>query len=360
MSEKSETTESRIQSLRGLRGWAMLLIVLWHLNAVFPGNLPRLGNLGVDLFLMLSGFLIARKCAGPSAPLGSFRSSAAYLFRKLKSSYFLYLVPAVPVFLLDVFAAPVKPSGPLWRLLSYGTLTQSWIPAPWIYWGVNGAGWFLPVVLFAYLMTPLVRKVVGRFGPLSVMIACLVLQVAAEAVAERFLSETLCDWVLYICPAYRLLDFTLGFCAWRLMNGSAPSAFRSLRTPGSRLLSLCFAALVAVIGVLLALQPEYLKYVAFHLPELWILMIVASEKSAVAVALNRNPVMTRLGDLSRIIFFTHVPVMRLTGIVWRRILGTDHAFLQWLVSLGVIILFAVAAEKIKKGHGFKNPRPRAS
>ena len=27
---------------------------------------------------------------------------------------------------------------------------------------------------------------------------------------------------------------------------------------------------------------------------------------------------------------------------------------------GVIILFAVAAEKIKKGHGFKNPRPRAS
>lgn len=328
----------RIESLQGLRGWAILLVVLWHLNPLFPGSLPRLGNVGVDFFLMLSGFLVARKCASADA-MPTFRSFAASAFRKLKGSYLLYMVPAVPVFLLDVFAGPVRPSSPLLRVLAYGTLTQSWVPASWIYWGVNSAGWFLPVLLFCYLATPVVRKAAGRFGARPLLLAVLVLQAGAELLAGRFLSEALSDWLLYICPAWRVLDFTLGFCAWSLFA-----------SPGRRLsprsLDALYLSLLAVLAGLLLLRPDVLKYVLFHPFELALLWVVASERSALSNALNRNRVLVRLGDLSPVVFLTHVPVIRLTGMLWRRLFGPDLAFPQWIVSLILVFLCAAAADRL--------------
>ena len=90
----------------------MLMIVLWHLNSLYPGTLPKLGDRGVEFFLLISGFLIARKCEG-TASLDSFRSSSSYVFQKIKSSYLLFILPAVPVFILDVLAGPVKIEVPL-------------------------------------------------------------------------------------------------------------------------------------------------------------------------------------------------------------------------------------------------------
>ena len=331
----------RIKSLQGLRGWAILMIVLWHLNPLFPGNLPKLGNLGVEFFLMLSGFLIARKC-DMSSDLRDFHSSAAYTFRKLRSSYPLYLFPAVPVFLLDVFAGPVKPEAPFYQLLSYCTLTQSWIPVSWIYWGVNGAGWFLPVVLFCYLMTPIIRKTVQKLGAGSVFFVCLLLQVAAELLADRFLTESFSDWLIYICPAYRLLDFALGFCAWHFFTQHRNESKRRLYA------DILFVCLLFVLAGLLLSRPAFMKYVLFHPFEIALLLTVASEKSILSNALNRNRVMIRLGDLSRIIFFTHVPVIRLTGIIWRRLFNPDLVFPLWIVSLLMILLFAVVTDRILK------------
>ena len=127
----------------------MLMIVLWHLNSLYPGTLPKLGDRGVEFFLLISGFLIARKCEG-TASLDSFRSSSSYVFQKIKNSYLLFILPAVPVFILDVLAGPVKIEAPLWQLLSFCSLTQSWIPDIRICWGVSRTGWFLPVLLYCY------------------------------------------------------------------------------------------------------------------------------------------------------------------------------------------------------------------
>ena len=316
----------------------MLMIVLWHLNSLYPGTLPKLGDRGVEFFLLVSGFLIARKCEGP-ASLDTFRSSASYVVQKIKSSYWLFILPAVPVFILDVLAGPVKIEAPLWQLLSFSSLTQSWIPDARICWGVSRTGWFLPVLLYCYLVTPLIRKAVRRFGARPVLLACLVIQVASELLAKHFLPEFYYEWLIYVFPAYRALDFTLGFCAWHI--------FRSpVREPSPRALDTLYLALLAVLTALSLYRPVFLKYVLFHPFEIALLLIVASEKSVVANALNRNRAIVRLGDLSRIIFFTHVPVIRLIGMIWRRLFGPDLAFPQWIVSLLAVFLFALAVEKL--------------
>ena len=330
----------KIRSLQGLRGWAMLMIVLWHLNSLYPGTLPKLGDRGVEFFLLISGFLIARKCEG-TASLDSFRSSSSYVFQKIKSSYLLFILPAVPVFILDVLAGPVKIEAPLWQLLSFCSLTQSWIPDVRICWGVSRTGWFLPVLLYCYLITPLIRKAVRRFGARAILLACLVIQVASELLAKHFLPEFYYEWFIYIFPAYRALDFTLGFCAWHIFRST-------VRKPSPRSLDVLYLALLAILTALSLYRPVLLKYVLFHPFEIVFLLIVASEKSVIANLLNRNHAIVRLGDLTRIIFFTHLPVIRLTGMLWRRLFGPDQAFLQWIVSLLAVFLFALTVEKLTR------------
>ena len=330
--------EQKIRSLQGLRGWAILMIVLWHLNSLYPGTLPKLGDRGVEFFLLISGFLIARKCDGP-APLDTFRSSTSYVLRKIKSSYWLFILPAVPVFILDVLAGPQKIEVPVWQLLSFCTLTQSWIPDARICWGVSRTGWFLPVILFCYLMTPLIRKTVRRFGARSVLLVCLAVQVASELLAKHFLPEFYYEWLIYICPAYRVLDFTLGFCAWHLSR--APG-----RQPSPHTRDIFYIALLAILTGLSLLRPVFLKYVLFHPFEIALLLIIASEKSPLANLVNRNRPIVRLGDLSRVIFFTHVPLIRLTGMAWRRLFGPDLPFPQWIVSLLLVLLAGYCVQSL--------------
>ena len=51
----------KIKSIQGIRGYAITMIVLWHLNSIFPGNLPAFGDRGVEFFFLISGLLISIK-----------------------------------------------------------------------------------------------------------------------------------------------------------------------------------------------------------------------------------------------------------------------------------------------------------
>ena len=51
----------KMKCIQGIRGIAIFLIVLWHLNSVFPNCLPAFGDRGVEFFFLISGFLIGLK-----------------------------------------------------------------------------------------------------------------------------------------------------------------------------------------------------------------------------------------------------------------------------------------------------------
>ena len=75
----------KIQAIQGLRGVAIILIVLWHLNSLFPLILPPLGDRGVEFFLIISGFLVAAKHLNGNS-LNKFSGSMRYSFNKIKMS----------------------------------------------------------------------------------------------------------------------------------------------------------------------------------------------------------------------------------------------------------------------------------
>lgn len=45
----------KMKCIQGIRGIAIFLIVLWHLNSVFPNCLPAFGDRGVEFFFLYQG-----------------------------------------------------------------------------------------------------------------------------------------------------------------------------------------------------------------------------------------------------------------------------------------------------------------
>ena len=95
------TPAPRFAGLDGLRAVAVLLVVLCHL---FPGGFLHSGFVGVDVFFVLSGFLIATLVGQEVETTGGFRAGPFYRRRVAR------LVPA-----LWVMIAAVALAGLVWR-----------------------------------------------------------------------------------------------------------------------------------------------------------------------------------------------------------------------------------------------------
>src|SRR5262245_43689955 len=78
---------SRVPELDGIRGIAVLMVVGFHLAGIYSGFL------GVDIFFVLSGFLITSILLREYHELGTIRLRAFYFRRALR------LLPALAVFL---------------------------------------------------------------------------------------------------------------------------------------------------------------------------------------------------------------------------------------------------------------------
>lgn len=144
----------RIPALDGLRAIAVLLVLFSHvyLTRGFPlGRLPhlvdRLGNLGVDVFFVLSGFLITTLLCRERERSQRISLRAFYLRRVLR------IVPAYLVFLLFVGGLAVAGRAEISRgdWLAAGTYTMNFRAHP--AWEV-GHIWSLSIEEHFYLLWP--------------------------------------------------------------------------------------------------------------------------------------------------------------------------------------------------------------
>lgn len=82
-------------SLNGLRGISILMVVAYHIvdlyNIPVYGNLGFMGPLGVDIFFVISGFLITTLCVKEKVKYGSISLKAFYMRRVLRIVPVAYL-----------------------------------------------------------------------------------------------------------------------------------------------------------------------------------------------------------------------------------------------------------------------------
>ncbi len=228
-----------IRSLTGLRFLAAFHVMLFHNTVGFHSHLPGLviafinmGDLGVTLFFVLSGFVLAYTYRGRAREnLPGFWSAR---FARVYPVYLLGLVAAVPIFITDRLPE-MQPHQVAVTLVSVLTLTQAWFPASAC--KLNCPGWSLSVELVFYLLFPFLAAGLARLGRrplLAVALTCVV-----ASFAFQFLQPLVTD-ALYpragfpnevrlmvgANPLYHIPSFVIGVCLglWYASGGVLPAA----------------------------------------------------------------------------------------------------------------------------------------
>ena len=256
----------RLEALTGLRGLAAWYVVFYHIRLTLTDLLPApvvaalaKGYLAVDLFFMLSGFVLwlnhGARFARPDAAL-----VGRFWWRRIARIWPLHAVVLAGFcgfVALLVLTGRDRSGYPLHELPLHLLLVQNWGFTPQLTW--NHPAWSISAELAAYLLFPLVAWLTRRdwspaalLGWLAVLLAALHALFAAGG--HRILGADIVHLGLPRC----LIEFTAGTFAARLwlhwQGHPAASRFAWLGTLGAAVTGLAEYARPLDVDVVIAAE----------------------------------------------------------------------------------------------------------
>ena len=352
-----------VPSFDGLRGIAVLWVVMFHYVALGDaardpwiraiGAIPlvdavvRNGYLGVDLFFLISGFLLTlpwfvHRAAGQDAP--SAREFYARRVRRIVPAYYVQLA------LLFLLFVPLLRGWDYWKrdlyviawnAVAHAGFLQLTSPLTSGSLAVNGALWTLAIEAQYYLLLPLLAPFIVR-APIRVTVAAFALAIAWQWLARhgfdawialqmrwgahwRWTEETVRHLQLTQLPAY-LGHFALGSAlglAWLQWRDKAPvlRPWLAFAAAGA------FALLLAAVGTREAIAGEQTWLVTTF--TLAILLLAAAFGGRVAHALLDRGPLAFAGRVSYSAYLYHLPLLLLwnANVPWRDSGGALPAYL---------------------------------
>jgi peptidoglycan/LPS O-acetylase OafA/YrhL len=336
-----------IPALDGVRGIAVLWVIAFHYVVLAPHADPWMealsrapwldgllhhGYLGVDLFFLLSGFLLVLPWLARAA-----RAQPAPIAREFYRRRVLRIVPAYYVHLVLLFVAILpmlrgwmywRPDAYVvaWNAIAHGAFLHLTSPLTSPSLGVNGALWTLAIEAQFYLVLPLVAPVFVR-APVRATLAAVVVASAWRWAAMHDLEPLVAiylrmgahwNWpeagvrhLLAIqLPAY-LGHFALGALlasAWwrwreRPRRAGQPAALAFTAVAG-------FAILVHVLGGAPAPWGE-LTWVLLALALAMLLLAAAFSRAGFAHGVLARGPLAFVGRISYSAYLYHLPVLLL-------------------------------------------------
>jgi peptidoglycan/LPS O-acetylase OafA/YrhL len=300
-----------LPAIDGLRALSIIAVLLYH-----DGELVRGGYLGVDVFFVLSGFLIT------SLLFQEWRRTARVDLRGFYLRRALRLFPALAALLAVALAfALLRPNAPqspkILRGVGYSVLyLTNWIAAPDpMALGPLSHTWSLAVEEQFYLLWPLVFLGLLRLTKGRPRLSAAIFGLAALAAAWRagLYLAGVSSWRLYVGTDSRADSLLVGGAiAVALAHGDLPRLVGGARA--SRVLGLVGAA---VIGWFMIGTP--LQWGGYYLG---VFTVIALAAGALVIAVATNPTwaVTRflstaplvwVGRLSYALYLWHFPIFGL-------------------------------------------------
>lgn len=303
-----------IGALTVLRGLAAWWVVLYHFREhLMPASLPWLnavsgpGYLAVDLFFVLSGFVIALSCARHFDQGITMSGTRDFLVRRLARIYPLHLV--MMIFYLTIPAAILTLSSAKtlngnyetsYFLLAVG-LIHNWGFTDNLQWNVPS--WSISTEWFAYLCFPaLIWLASGRlrtFGRnvAAILVVATIIALLFALAGTQSIGEKIPQLGMYRC----VLEFAIGICVY---NANRAVAGRGAERLANFALAIAFAlSAVTVAGVM----PDYVGMpVAFAA----LIFSLSIETSAGSRLVNALPLHT-IGLISYSTYLSHYPIKEL-------------------------------------------------
>lgn len=302
-------------NLQALRAYAALSVILVHLLPLYGFSAP-FGHYGVDLFFVLSGFLMARISA---------TDTSRFLTRRLIRIVPAYWVCTIGVFLLACFQpALLHSTKPDWINLVKSLLFIPYRKESGLLQPVLNPGWTLNYEMFFYVVFAIVLWL--KLPRPSIWAAVLVSLLPALALGRPPGSD--CRQ-FYSAPI--VMDFVLGITVYHLCS-------RWAARPAERRWTL--AALLA--GVLTLPFVEighglYQRVFWLGVPAaIIVLLAVRLEQAGWGV---KNPVLLLVGDASYLLYLTQIYVLQLG----EKMIGLNRFNRPVKILLGLgLVLGAVA------------------
>jgi len=355
------TKQDHRRSLDGLRGVSILAVMGFHAGS----RVIRGGHLGVDMFFVLSGFLITFLLLQEQQNHGSINLKNFYIRRALR------LLPAM-IFLLvlsGAYASLMAPSADA-TAINKGILYTILYSSNW-YQAFNGMGefgplshtWSLSIEEQFYILWPLLVIVLLRlFGRSRYVITLLILSILLVAYNRArlwngsmdisrayFGLDTRADAILTGCLAAFLVFF----------NMLPPIAVRF-----SQLLSITIILLVGAMGLLSSNHDPYLYFGGFTFFALLIGALIILLLETPPEPLNRmlefRPLVW-IGRISYGLYLWHIPTFYLCSTMFPRAslmrLGLQ-VFLTFVIAGFSYYVIELPFLKLKEG--FKTATPANS
>ncbi|HYD28394.1 acyltransferase [Brevundimonas sp.] len=329
-------TPPDLRALTTLRFLAALWVVLFaawpHLDVAFTPIAVTKGYLGVEVFFVLSGFILSHVYLEAAGRREGF-SYRGFLWARIARVYPLHLLTLAGMIALGAgaTAAGLAVSESLldWRSLpAHLSLTHAWGLASSA--AFNHPSWSISAEWFAYLSFPAYAFVAWRMRGRPVLAtvlaagAALALYAAFQRLAGFPLTEATFRWgALRIVPC-----FALG-CALYLIHRRAP-------VPHAGLVALASGAGL-LASAALGLWDPLVVLCAGGL----ILGLGGLDNARAGVLASKAGVW--LGEISYSIYMVCAPVLLLGVNVAARLTGAEDKKLHIIVWLGVLALIPVAA-----------------
>ena len=322
----------KIQTLDGLRGYAILMVIYHHLPHIqgwtIYNRLPsilRVGYLGVDIFFVLSGFLITRILIAEKKK-NRFSFKVFYYKRALRifPAYYLLLIATGIIFTWQDFLPNA-----LYLSNYYYSFNRDSHPLRHL-WSLSVEEHFYLVwpLLLYYLPLSKAEKIIKYVLPAIAIVSAIVTVI--------FLDNKLAEALIYRGTNYRILTLSLG--GWL--------AFKEADIVKLKPVLLAVAAL-AIMAVYFYLKQPGAVYTLLNLFLLSIVSVLiflfalnAEKKTNILRTMFTNPVMSYIGRISYGLYLYHFPVFYFFGITINQI---DTRPMNWqVIILPLIACFSIA------------------
>lgn len=300
--------------------------------------MPAFGDRGVEFFFLISGLLIGIKYYD-SDKMKNAEQTVKYAVTKGKKIYPLYILTIVPmlVFLFKSWRAQELGTAKFVSIIGTNLLyLQSWIPSEDFYWALNGVTWFLSDLLFCYVMIFAFFWIIKKIGSKPLIVILFIVEFAWELVVLNCFQSQVA-FLTYIFPVCRAGDFGIGLCLGISTKGKE-----------KKNLDWMLILLMIVYVIMMVVFNKKLTYSVYHVIETLLVWTVVMNSGSISRLIFENPLLVKIGNISEVIFLTHLPVIAYMRIIWEKMVGNQYRFIEWIVILFCVFVTSYAVNYIQK------------
>ncbi|NBA88990.1 acyltransferase family protein [Emticicia sp. CRIBPO] len=321
--------QNKLHGLDHLRALAIFLVFLFHYAIMTPGRpewmgfFVQFGWTGVDLFFVLSGFLIS------SQLFAQIRERQAISFRIFFLKRVFRILPAFWVTLLLYFCFPFfrerEALPPLWKFLTFTQNLSMNIRDS----GTFSHAWSLCVEEHFYLFLPLILMVLqtsGRFKKSYWLLILLFLGgFAVRIYSWEYLyaphmeeEDSWLYWYRYLYyPTYNRLDGLLAGVSMAAIYRFLPDLWTKVSKYGNLLMLAGLLTLTAAYHITYDSQSRTTVIVGFTFVAIGYGILVAGSVSPSSFLFQwKSGITTFIATLSYAIYLTHKGIIHMTQVIF--------------------------------------------